>query len=326
MPLARRAAALALALVLSLAALPVAAEKPLAAPDPAGLQLASVYAAVAEVGGERLYAKHADIPVPIASITKLMTAMVVLDSGAPLDAWLPIVAREHEPANNGYSRMRIGSELQRGALIRIALMSSENLATHVLASHYPGGRTAFVAAMNAKAEALGMHDSHFVGPSGLSKANQSTAADLLKLLTASLDYPQIRDYTQTESYRARFRNPRYSLPYGNTDVLVFRDDWDVVVSKTGYLDAAGRCLAVVVDVNGHRLAMVLLDSFGSLSPVGDVGRVAQWLATGDGGEVAAAALAYERRATAALAKGLAAKREAIPPREDLAAGRPVVAR
>lgn len=269
---------------------------------PSGLQLASVHAAVAWLDGidEPLVAKHAERPVPIASITKLMTALVVLESGAPLDEWLEVVPRRRDPANNAYSRIRIGSRLPRGELLRLALMSSENLAAHVLAHHHPGGRQAFIAAMNAQAEALGMTQSHFVDPSGLSPDNRASAGDLLRLVAAAHGHPEIRAYSTTRSHTARFRGPRYRLGYGNTNPLVHRSRWQVSLSKTGYLKESGRCLVMTAEVEGRILAMVFLDAFGTRTPLGDAGRVRRWLETGDGGRVAGAALAYERRRTAEM--------------------------
>lgn len=268
-------------------------------PDPSGLQLASIHAVVAALdSGDVLYRKRADQAVPIASITKLMTAMVVLDSGEPLDEWLTIPERREPPPNNGYSRMRVGSQLPRGELIRLALMASENLAAYTLARHHPGGLEAFVAAMNAKAAELGMSQSHFVGPSGLSTGNRSSASDLLKMIKAAAGYERIRHYTQSTLHVAHFRNPSYTLRYGNTNVLVYRNRWDVELTKTGYLDEAGRCLVMMTEIDGRRIGMVLLDSFGSRTPVGDAGRIRQWLATGRSGPIAKAALRYERRKAA----------------------------
>jgi D-alanyl-D-alanine endopeptidase (penicillin-binding protein 7) len=271
------------------------ASLPAAAADPAKLRLASVQAIVAPVDGAEedvLVARHADRVVPIASVTKLLTALVVLESGAPLDAWLPIVDWEERPPNNAYSRMRIGSELRRGDLLRIALMSSENLATHVLAHHHPGGEAAFVAAMNVTAERLGMEGARFVDPAGLSAANVASARGVLALVRAAWGHEEIRAYTSTAQFTARFRAPRYRLGYGNTNPLVASSRYDVGLSKTGYLDEAGRCLATVTRIDGRSVAMVLLDSFGSRSHLGDVGRIRRWLTTGDGGPVARAAADY----------------------------------
>lgn len=271
-------------------------------PDPDQLQLASVHALVAPLNpGTPVFTKFADRPAPIASITKLMTAMVVLDSGQPLDEWLPIVEREDDPPKNTFSRIRFDSEARRGDLLRITLMSSENLAAYVLARHYPGGREAFVAAMNEKARALGMEQSRFVDPSGLWPENRASADDLLKMVRAAYAYPEIREMSTGTSQRVHFRNPRYSLDFGNTNALVHSSRWNVGLSKTGYLTEAGRCLVMVADIAGKPTVMVLLDSFGTRTPLGDAGRIRRWLETGSSGAVAGAALQYERDRTAALA-------------------------
>lgn len=271
-------------------------------PDPAELQLASVHAAVAPLdSGGMLYAKFADRPVAIASITKLMTAMVVLDSGQPLDERLPILERQDNPPKNSFSRLRPGSEARRGDLLGITLMSSENLAAYVLARHHPGGREAFIEAMNDKARALDMHQTRFVDPSGLWPENRASAQDLLKMVRAAYAYPEIREMSTGSSRRVHFRSPRYSLDFGNTNALVHSSRWDLKLSKTGYINEAGRCLVMVADVGGEPMAMVLLDSFGTRTPLGDAGRIRRWLETGSGGAVAGAALDYERRRAAALA-------------------------
>ncbi|OZG71806.1 D-alanyl-D-alanine endopeptidase [Hahella sp. CCB-MM4] len=266
-----------------------------ARPDPANIQLASVKAAVFDLEKRKtLYSKNADWVVPIASITKVMTSMVVLDSGESLKEIITISEPDRETHKNAYSRIRVGSEISRGDLMLLALMSSENLAANVLAQAHPGGIEAFVTAMNAKAKKLGMSNSHFTDPSGLSVTNVSTAADLVKMIQAALTYDKIREFTTTTRYDARFRNPRYTLAYGNTNLLVRRDSWDVKFSKTGYITEAGRCLIMVSNIAGNDVAMVFLDSFGKRSPIGDAGRVKRWLTTGQSGSVAKAARQYER--------------------------------
>ncbi|MDX1608582.1 MAG: D-alanyl-D-alanine endopeptidase [Halofilum sp. (in: g-proteobacteria)] len=273
-----------------------------ATPDPAALELASVNAAIADLeSGRVLYRKNADRVVPIASITKVMTALVVLESGADLEEWLTVVEREHAAPNNAYTRLRRGSQARRGDLLRIALMSSENHAAYVLARHHPGGLSAFVEAMNDKARALGMERTRFVDPSGLSARNRSTADDLLKLVTAATANATIRRFTDTPRHTVQFRYPRYRLRYGNTNVLAYRRRWDLDLSKTGYLDEAGRCLVMVTDIEGRQVAMVLLDSFGRRTPVGDAGRIRRWLETGEGGSIAAAARRYEQRRSEQMA-------------------------
>jgi D-alanyl-D-alanine endopeptidase (penicillin-binding protein 7) len=292
---------LILLFTLALPAVSSAAGTTRTAPDPSGIDLASVHAAVADLdSGEVLYRKRERRVVPIASVTKVMTAMVVLDSGEPLGESLTAVEREKPAANNAFTRIRIGSRLPRGDLLRLALMASENHAAYLLARHHPGGVSAFVEAMNAKAESLGMRDTRFVGPSGLNPGNRSTAADLLVMLRAAADYDTIREYSQTPRFRATFRHPRYSLYYGNTNVLVYRDHWRVGLSKTGYLNEAGRCLVMITEIDGRQIGMVLLDSFGKRSPVGDAGRIRNWLRTGNGGAIARAARRYEQRRAAAF--------------------------
>lgn len=267
-------------------------------------QLASVHAAVGPVEGDNTWlAKRADIAVPIASLTKLMTALVVMDAGQALDEWLTVVERTQQAENNAYSRIRIGSELTRENLLRLALMSSENLAAHVVASHYPGGREAFVAAMNDKARELGMTATRFVDPSGLSPDNRASAADMLTLLRATHRHEALRRLSTTSYHTARFRSPRYTLGYGNTNALVSNPHWPVVLSKTGYLDEAGRCLAMITEIEGHAVAMVFLNSRGTRSPLGDAGRTRRWLTTGEAGSVAPAARSYEREQAARLEQG-----------------------
>lgn len=262
----------------------------------ADIELASVHALVADLdSGEVLYRKHASESVPIASITKVMTALVVLDAKQSLDEWLTVVGWDRELDKNAYSRLRKGSQLKRGDLLQIALMSSENLATNVLAHHYPGGFDAFVTAMNDKAEVLGMANTQFSDPAGLSPRNRSTAEDLLALGRAAHAQPVVRRFTTDSQHDARFRNPRYDLGYGNTNPLVASSKWQVEMSKTGYLTEAGRCLLMAANVDGRNLLMVFLNSFGKRSPLGDAGRVRRWITTGDSGPVSAEAREYERR-------------------------------
>jgi len=274
-----------------------------------GIVLASVHAAVSSLeSDELLFAKRQDFPVPIASITKLMTAMVLLDEGQPLDEWLPIVKRKKTHDKNGYSRLRIGSEATRASLLRLTLMSSENLAAYSLAHHHPGGVEAFVDAMNAKATELGMENSRFDDPSGLSTGNRSTATDLLAMVRAAYGYEEIREYSTTYQYTATFRKPKHSMAYGNTNPLTASSRWDVWLSKTGYLNEAGRCLVMVAEIEERPIVMVLLNSFGTRTPLGDAGRVRRWLQTGSGGKVAKAALEYEKRVVAGQLADFAGER------------------
>lgn len=271
--------------------------------DPDKIQLGSVRVSVFDpTENTILYSKNAHIPGPIASITKLMTAMVVLDANLPLDELITIAKLERKSGKNAYSRMRVGSKISRGDLVRLALMSSENLAASLLANNYPGGFDAFVIAMNAKAESLGMLRTQFVDASGLSANNVSTASDLTLMLVAANLYGEIREFTTTGNYTAQFKNPRHTVGYGNTNRLVHRQSWNVKLSKTGYLDEAGRCLVMISEIESKPIAMVLLDSFGKLTPIGDAGRVKRWITTGNSGAVAGAARDYERRKSAELRK------------------------
>jgi D-alanyl-D-alanine endopeptidase (penicillin-binding protein 7) len=268
----------------------------------AGPNLASVNAAVAKAGEpELLFGKNAERSVPIASLTKVMTALVVLESGQSLDEWLTFRERHTPAAANAYSRIRIDSTLRRADVLRLALMSSENFAAYTLARSHPGGFDAFIDAMNDKARELGMTGARFVDPTGLSVDNVASAADLVKLVNAAARHPELQAYSTTGYFRAHFRNPRYSLSYGNTNALVHRDSWGVTLSKTGYLKDAGRCLVMISEMNGEQVVTVLLDSLGTRSPMGDAGRIKRWLDTGAPGQVARAARRYEQSKNAAYA-------------------------
>ena len=259
------------------------------------MQLASVHAAIGDLSsGKLLHTKNAAVTVPIASVTKLMTAMVVLDSGQALNEPITILGWEKKTEKNAYSRIRVDSKSRRDQLLKIALMSSENLASHTLARHYPGGFDAFVLAMNDKAKSLGMKNSRFDDPTGLSLGNVASAEDLWKMLAAAHEYDLIRAYSTTYQHQASFSGPRYSLAYGNTNPLTASSRWDVQLSKTGYLKEAGRCLVMVADVDGKPIGMVFLNSFGTRTPLGDAGRTRRWLTTGESGRVAGAARDYEQ--------------------------------
>ncbi len=259
------------------------------------VNLASVSSIAVDLNSKKvLFEKHTDIVMPIASITKLMTAMVILDSKLSLQKRIRFAAEDKKNINNYFSRIRIGSELSRGDVLRIALMSSENLAAASLARSYPGGTTAFVKAMNKKAQALDMQHTHFINSTGLSEKNVSTAADLAKMVAAAAGYPEIRLFSTTKVYTARFKKPRYVLGYTNTNILIRAGHKDVKLSKTGYLDEAGRCLVMLRRVDKKDVVMVFLDSFGKRSPIGDANRMKKWLQTGKQGRVAKAAANYQR--------------------------------
>lgn len=269
--------------------------------DPSKIQTASVSTYVTDLkSGETLFQKNADIVMPIASITKLMTAMVVLDADLSLKEKITFDKTDKERIYNGYSRIRMESQLSRGEAIHIALMSSENLASAALADNYPGGYSAFVEAMNAKAKSLGMTDTRFVDSSGLSPKNVSTAADISKMVKAAYDYPEIRKYSTTPVHTAYFKKPRYKLGYTNTNALARGKKWNVELSKTGYLDIAGYCLAMVTSIDGNKLLMVMLDAYGKLTPVGDAGRIKRWIQTGNSGKISDSAKHYQRTKLAEL--------------------------
>lgn len=291
-------------LVLSLLPAGVAASPLTDGLDTSNLELASVHAAVIDLEtGSLIHGKHAQTPAPIASVTKVMTALVVLESGEPMDEYLTIRER-HKPAPvNAYSRIRIGSQATRRDLLRVALMSSENLAAHQLARHHPGGYDAFVEAMNRKAALLGMNDTHFEDPAGLSSGNQATAADLTRLMRAAWKNETLRELSTTRYHTLDFRNPRYQLRFGNTNVLVHRQGWPVRLTKTGYLQEAGRCLVMVTEVEDRPVGMIFLNAFGKRTTLGDAGRVRRWLRTGHSGSVAGAARRYEREQVQALKAG-----------------------
>ena len=267
-----------------------------ATPGASSIQLASLSAAVIELkSASSIYEKHPNIVVPIASITKLMSAMVLLDRKQSLTEKLIISRDGFKSAKNAYSRMRVGSKLSRKDLLQLSLMSSENLATFVLAANYPGGAVAFVTAMNQKAKSLGMQDTRFADPTGLNPGNQSTAADLVKMILAATNYPLIQKFSTSAEFTANFTNPRYTLSYRNTNLLVRKGEWDISLSKTGYLSEAGRCLVMLTNIGGKQVAMVLLDSFGKYTPVGDAGRIKKWLTTGNSGAISSSAVQYEKK-------------------------------
>jgi D-alanyl-D-alanine endopeptidase (penicillin-binding protein 7) len=232
--------------------------------------------------GEIVYGKNADAVVPIASITKLMTAMVILDHGLDLEEQIVLSRADAVGMKGSRSRLRTGLALTRGDLLLLALMSSENRAAAALGQNYPGGLEAFVDAMNAKAAVLDMNDSRFVEPTGLSPANVSSARDLAKLVRAAHDYPLIREYSTKERATVRVSTARATRPlnYGNTNGLVRSSYWDIELSKTGYISEAGRCLVMHVRLASKDLIVVLLDSWGKRSRIGDANRIRKWLETG----------------------------------------------
>ncbi|MGN5149419.1 D-alanyl-D-alanine endopeptidase [Aeromonas enteropelogenes] len=249
-----------------------------AAPNPAKLDIRSSSALVVDINtGKTLYQKNATKVRPIASITKLMTALVVLDARQDLAQTLTIDKEDLDRVKHTHSRIRMGTKVTRRDALHLALMSSENRMASALARHYPGGRSAFIRAMNNKARQLGMRQTHFYDATGLSTRNVSTAQDLGKLVTAAYRQPLIRQFTQDEHREMRFQAPSYSLMFNNTNPLVKNPDWDVRLSKTGFTDEAGRCLVMRAKPDSRELAIVLLNSVGKLTPVGDANRIRKWL-------------------------------------------------
>jgi len=263
---------------------------------PAQQELASGSALLIDLKtNEVLYASNPDLVVPIASVTKLMTAMVALDAQLPLDERLPVTIRDAREMKGVYSRVRLGSEISRREMLLLALMSSENRAAASLAHHYPGGYGAFVQAMNAKARALGMTHTHYVEPTGLSVQNVSSARDLVKLLKASQQYPLIEQFSTTSEKTVAFRKPNYTLGFRNTNALVRKPNWSIQVTKTGFTNAAGHCLVMRTVMNKRPVAFVVLDAFGKYTHIADAGRLKKWLETGRVTPVAPAALAYKQQ-------------------------------
>ena len=267
----------AIALVCGLIGL-LGSQAALAAPNPAKLQIKSGSALVMDINtGKTLYQKNPAQVRPIASLTKLMTALVVLDARQNLNQTLTIDQNDRDNIKHTYSRVRFGTKVSRRDALHLALMSSENRMASALARHYPGGRSAFIRAMNNKARQLGMRNSRFYDSTGLSTRNVSTARDLAKLITAAYRQPLIRQFTQDTNKEMRFSTPAYSLMFNNTNPLVKNPDWDVRLSKTGYTDEAGRCLLMRAKPDRQELAIVLLNSVGKRTPFGDANRIRKWL-------------------------------------------------
>ncbi len=243
-------------------------------------------------GGDELFLKNASEVVPIASITKLMTAMVVLDSQASLRGQIAITDEDVDTLRGSRSRLRVGSGLTRENALLLALMSSENRAANALARHYPGGMSAFLTEMNIKAKVLGMKDTHFDDPTGLNSSNVSTARDLAKMVVAAYRYPLIREFTTTAE--ATVDVSGRAMAYRNTNPLVKSAAWDVGLSKTGYIHEAGKCLVMQARVADKPVVIVLLDSAGKQTRVGDANRIKRWMETTQASHRAATHAALSR--------------------------------
>ncbi|MEO6958394.1 MAG: D-alanyl-D-alanine endopeptidase [Burkholderiaceae bacterium] len=219
-----------------------------------------------------LYDKNSDEVRPIASISKLMTAIVVAEAHQPMNQTMEITEDDVDHLRHSRSRLTVGAQLSRADMLHLALMSSENRAAHALARYYPGGIPAFVRAMNDKARALGMRKTHFIEPTGLSSSNVSSPRDLVKLLTAAYKHPVIHQYTTDDKYEITIGKGR-RLMYNNSNGLVRKADWNIQISKTGFINEAGECLVMLTRIGERELAIILLNSSGRYSRIGDAMRI-----------------------------------------------------
>jgi D-alanyl-D-alanine endopeptidase (penicillin-binding protein 7) len=242
--------------------------------DPLDLK-SSVALVVDQETSEVLFSKNSQAVLPIASLTKLMTALVVTEAGLPLHEVLTVSQDDVDTEKGSSSRLQVGTQLTREEMLHLALMSSENRAAHALGRHYPGGLSAFVAAMNRKAAELGMRDTRYVEPTGLSSRNQSSARDLATLVNAAYEHRIIRELSTSPEYQVSVGER--SLQYRNTNGLVRSPDWEIGLQKTGYISEAGRCLVMQAKLAGRKLIMVFLDSAGRYSRIGDAERVRRWI-------------------------------------------------
>lgn len=227
--------------------------------------------------GSVIYAKRSSVKSPIASLTKLMTAMVAMDANLPPDDLIAVTEDDVDTLKGTSSRLKVGATLSRQAMLHLALMASENRAASALARAYPGGAPAFVAAMNKKARDLGMTQTHFLDSTGLNAGNLSTAEDLAKMVNASYEYSMIRQFSTSQSYEVVLDDYRRPLHFGNTNALVKNESWDIGLSKTGYISEAGRCLVMQARIAQQAVIIVLLDSQGMRSRLGDANRLKQWM-------------------------------------------------
>ena len=245
-------------------------------PDSLALRSSVAYV-VDQNTAETLFDKNSRAVVPIASITKLMTAMVVLDSKAPLTEDISVTDEDRDYEKFTGSRLSVGSELNREDMLHIALMASENRAAAALSRYYPNGRPGFIAAMNAKAKMLGMTDTHFENPTGLTSQNVSSARDLVKMVNAAYQYPLIRKFSTDRSYDV-FTGKR-NIAYNSTNALIRNPSWDIGLQKTGFINEAGECMVMQTTIHGRPVVMVLLDSSGKYSRFADAGRLRGFLET-----------------------------------------------
>ncbi|MDY6944732.1 MAG: D-alanyl-D-alanine endopeptidase [Pseudomonadota bacterium] len=228
-----------------------------------------------------LYSKASQQVMPVASITKLMTALVVLEGRQPLDEVVTVLQADRDRTKASASRLAVGTKLTRAELLHLALMSSENRAAQAVGRAYPGGLPTFIKQMNAKAKELGMKNSRFVDPTGLSSGNVATAADLVKLVMAASRQPLIEEYSTSEKLAVKVG--RQMLEFRNTNSLTAKDDWDISVQKTGFTQDAGQCLVMKATIQDRPIVIVLLNSFGKLTRVADARRIRRWMEGGAGG-------------------------------------------
>ncbi|HEV7609857.1 MAG TPA: D-alanyl-D-alanine endopeptidase [Steroidobacteraceae bacterium] len=239
--------------------------------------------------GEVLFERDAGVVTPIASVTKLMTALVVLEGQQPLDEVIEIKAADRWKGKGAFSHLPTGAKLSRADLLRLALMASENLAARTLARNYPGAMTAFVRTMNVKAKALGMAHTRFDDPSGLSSSNVSSARDLVKLVNAASREPMIGEFSTLRSHEVRLGKKMFV--YRNTNLLIGRPDWTIAVQKTGFTNDAGQCLVMQAVVDDRVVDMVFLNSFGKLTRTADARRIRRWMEAQSAPSVASAGAA-----------------------------------
>ncbi len=244
------------------------------------LALRSKSALIEDSSGNILFDRTPDTPMPIASITKLMTAMVILDAKQPMDEMITVTKADRDLIRLTGSRLKYGASLPRKSLIILALMASENRAASALSRNFPEGKKAFVAAMNNKAAELKMMSSHFVDPTGLKAENLASARDLMRMLKAARTYPLIQQATTMKRFEVHPYRNRGPLTYGNTNRLLKNGAWEIYVSKTGYINDSGRCLVMQARVDNLNLNIVLLNSFGKLTPFGDSNRIRRWISQG----------------------------------------------
>jgi len=227
--------------------------------------------------GEVLFAKDTDALTSIASVTKLMTAMVTLDANLSMDEEIAITNEDVDTLKNSSSKLPVGTVLPRSELLKIALIASDNRAASALGRNYPTGKAGFVNAMNIKALQLDMTRSEFADPTGLNNHNMSTAEDLVKMVKAAYQYPEIREITTTASYEAYVKGHRAPVNFNNTNGLIRKSDWIIGLSKTGFIQEAGRCLVMQAIISGQPMIIVLLKSYGSATRTADANRIRKWI-------------------------------------------------